>query len=149
VGESVTQEADRLVSDDRQSDYGHPLDNFGGVNEAAKALGLDPTASPENHALYMILVKISRQVNRPKRDNLVDIAGYAKTADLVIAERERRAYVPSEHRYPEGDEAPLNNLVAEEKLEVLQSLYRRNPERFEAEIGIYLTPERRRAVTGG
>ena len=35
----------------------------------------------------MIGVKISRETHRPKRDNLVDIAGYAQTV-AMIRERE-------------------------------------------------------------
>lgn len=32
----------------------------------------------------MIAVKISRECHRPKRDNRVDIAGYAEVLDMVI-----------------------------------------------------------------
>jgi len=34
--------------------------------------------------------KISREVNRPKRDNIVDGAGYFETLDMVKNERFRR-----------------------------------------------------------
>ena len=88
--ETILQEADRLVSDDRREDYGHPLDDFGRVTRMAHALWGRGPETEEEHAMYMILVKLARQVNRAKRDNLVDIAGYAKTLDLVIAERARR-----------------------------------------------------------
>ena len=88
--ETILQEADRLVSDDRREDYGHPLDDFGRVTRMAHALWGRGPETEEEHAMYMILVKLARQVNRAKRDNLVDIAGYAKTLDLVISERARR-----------------------------------------------------------
>jgi hypothetical protein len=32
----------------------------------------------------MIGVKMSRECNRPKRDNRVDLAGYAETLDMVV-----------------------------------------------------------------
>lgn len=89
--ESILQEADRLVSTDRQDDYGHPLDDFGKVSSMALALWGRGPETPEEHALYMVLVKVARESTRHKRDNLVDIAGYTKTLDLVLEERERRA----------------------------------------------------------
>ena len=88
--ESVAAEADRIVSTDRGADYGHPLDDFGKIIRAAEGLGIGHPHTEEEHAIYMILVKLSREVNHGKRDNRVDICGYAKTLDMVIEERERR-----------------------------------------------------------
>jgi len=90
MSESVCQEADRLVSTDRQDVYGHPLDDFGKTARIWSAiLGCDVTE--EQVALCMIGVKVSRLCNTPDhRDSLVDIAGYAKTHDLVTEERRRR-----------------------------------------------------------
>lgn len=90
IKESVLQEADRLVSTDRQQDYGHPLDDFTKTAKMWSAV-LGQEVSPEQVPLCMILVKISRETNRHKRDNLVDIAGYAKTLKLVVNEKEKRS----------------------------------------------------------
>jgi hypothetical protein len=38
----------------------------------------------------MCCVKLSRQVNAPKRDNMVDLAGYAETVQWCLDEREAR-----------------------------------------------------------
>ncbi len=38
----------------------------------------------------MVGVKISREVNTHKRDNLVDAAGYLRTLEMLIDERARR-----------------------------------------------------------
>lgn len=88
--ETILQEADRIVSHDRGQDYGHPLDDFSKTALMWSAIfGID--VQPEQVPLAMIAVKISRELNRPKRDNLVDVAGYAKTLDMVHEERARRA----------------------------------------------------------
>jgi hypothetical protein len=88
--ETILQEADRIVSHDRGNDYGHPLDDFSKTALMWSAIfGID--VQPEQVPLAMIAVKISRELNKPKRDNLVDVAGYAKTLDMVHEERARRA----------------------------------------------------------
>ncbi len=91
MSETILQEAQRLTGGDRNADYGHPLDDFGKVTGMALALWGRGPQTPEEHALYMVLVKIAREVNRPKRDNRVDGCGYFQTLDMIIAERARRA----------------------------------------------------------
>lgn len=87
--DSVLLEAQGLVHGDRGADYGHPLDDFSRTAAMWSAiLGFPVTA--EQVGLCMIAVKISRQCNASKRDNLVDISGYAETVQMVIDERKRR-----------------------------------------------------------
>lgn len=86
---SVLLEANDLVHGDRQADYGHPLDDFTKTAAMWSAI-LGTTVTAEQVGLCMCAVKISRQANRPKRDNLVDLAGYAETVQMVIEERYRR-----------------------------------------------------------
>jgi hypothetical protein len=87
--ENVLEEANRLVSNDRGPDYGHPYDDF---SRAAKiwsaVLGIEVT--PEQVGLCQIGTKIAREVNKPKRDNKTDIAGYARCLELIEERRERR-----------------------------------------------------------
>ena len=89
--ETILQEAQRLVHGDRGADYGHPLDDFAKVSGMAMALWGRGPQTPEEHAIYMVLVKIAREANRPKRDNRVDGCGYFQTLDMIIAARARRA----------------------------------------------------------
>jgi hypothetical protein len=82
--QSICEIADSLVSSDRQADYGHPFDNFTDIGRVwGMQLGL-PDIPPETVGLMMVGVKLARQKYRPKRDNLIDICGYAKTTDMVL-----------------------------------------------------------------
>ena len=88
--ESILLEAERLTNGDRNEDYGHPLDDF--TKTAVMwgvIIGADVTA--EHIALCMVALKISRELNKPKRDNLVDGAGYFNCLHKLHEERERRA----------------------------------------------------------
>ena len=85
--ETILEEAQRLVHGDRGDDYGHPFDDFSKTAKIWEGL-LGCEVSPEQVALCMIGVKMSRQVNKPKRDNVVDMAGYAETLQMVVERRQ-------------------------------------------------------------
>jgi len=79
-----------LVNKERMEDYGHPLDHFS--KTAAFAGQINGCPDPQlRHALYMISDKIARLCNSPEHlDSWIDIAGYARTAVMILDERERR-----------------------------------------------------------
>jgi hypothetical protein len=80
--ESALQEAQRLVHGNRGDDYGHPADDFTRTGRMWGAiLDRDDVPAPLV-GLCMAAVKISREVHRPKRDNRVDLAGYAETVEM-------------------------------------------------------------------
>lgn len=91
---NVLEEADRITSGARQADYGHPR-----VNHARTALlwsawlyarGFDVSLTPEDVCWLNVLQKMSRQINAPKRDNLVDVCGYVRNVER-LSEREGQA----------------------------------------------------------
>ena len=88
--EDVAGYAARLVSDDRQYEYGHPLDN---LDRAARIWGviLGTEVTAEQVALCMVGMKIARQVHKAKPDTVVDIIGYALTLHMVEVERAKRS----------------------------------------------------------
>jgi len=83
---SILTEAIEVSGESRQRDYGHPLINheriaaFWNVQIANK---LKAPIEPREVALMMIALKLAREVNTPKRDNLVDIVGYVNCVDLI------------------------------------------------------------------
>lgn len=86
---SVLSEAYEIVHGRRGEDYGHPLDNHTRT-AAFWSTYLGKTITPEDVCWLNILQKISREMNRPTRDNLVDTAGYVANIEMVQLERERR-----------------------------------------------------------
>lgn len=92
-GESILQEAQRLTHGARNKDYGHPLDDYtrtAAMVSAMLAHKLKEPLTAAEMALAMVCVKMSRQVNAPKRDNMVDAAGYAWVSHACLEELERR-----------------------------------------------------------
>lgn len=88
--ETILQEAQRLVHGNRRADYGHPADDYGRTGRMWGAiLGL-PDIDPRLCALMMAAMKISRDVNKSKRDNRTDLAGYAECADMIAQRQETR-----------------------------------------------------------
>lgn len=90
---SILLEAEKLINGDRRADYGHPLDDYtrtAGLFNAAFGDKIKSPFTAEDLILVMVLVKISRQRNLPKRDNLVDACGYLGCIELCEKEREKR-----------------------------------------------------------
>ena len=93
--QDIADYAVRLVSGDRQNDYGHPLDDFTRAGKIWEAI-LGVPVSAEQVALCMVGVKIAREVNRQKIDNTIDGIGYFLTLSMVQQERAERERVKSQ-----------------------------------------------------
>lgn len=82
---SILTEAAEVTSGDRNQAYGHALPNhrdigygWTGILRAKKILTGDKEIDPATCALMMAWLKIARECHAHKRDNMVDLAGYAK-----------------------------------------------------------------------
>lgn len=72
------------VTTKRGAVYGHPADNFKRI-AALQALVAECPIPEVRHALDMICVKLARVVETPDHlDSYIDIAGYARTALMVL-----------------------------------------------------------------
>tara|TARA_R110000782_G_scaffold254827_1_gene343318 strand:+ start:853 stop:1422 length:570 start_codon:yes stop_codon:yes gene_type:complete len=86
--ESICEEAQRIQGGDRQQDYGSPAKNFQDIADLWSAylkvaLDVDIAIKARDVAHMSILMKVSRNVHKPKRDNWVDMAGYAQCGGKV------------------------------------------------------------------
>lgn len=82
ANEDVLEEALRITRGDRQAQYGPPDQDFQRTAAMWTALkGVEFTA--KEVAMFMIALKLSRQTHQDKRDNWVDIAGYARCGSLI------------------------------------------------------------------
>ena len=83
---TILDEAKSAVYGGRQADYGTVTQNFGTIAKLWSAV-LKQEITPEQVGLCMVQVKVARQMYRPKRDNLVDGAGYFATLEKMENEK--------------------------------------------------------------
>ena len=80
--QNILEEANDLVSGDRNARYGHPQVAFSQIGRMwTEIVGVPVSA--EQVALCLIAMKLCRQIQKPKHDNLVDMAGYARTIEML------------------------------------------------------------------
>lgn len=93
-GAETILEAYRLITNDRNNSYGHPLDDYQKtVNIFHAMTGVELTA--EQGVLFMVAVKLSRLNHNLTQgvlhqDSLIDAAGYLGCLSMIDAERQRR-----------------------------------------------------------
>lgn len=84
MAESILTEASRIVNGDRATDYGSPTEGYGRMAALWSAYLGVPISAKDCVALF-ILAKLSREKGKHKRDNLVDLAGYAEVMNKIEA----------------------------------------------------------------
>ena len=73
---TILDEAKAIVEGSRQSDYGDPVESFDRIAKTASMITGKDLSSKECCAVLMA-VKVVRESFRHKRDNLIDLCGYA------------------------------------------------------------------------
>jgi hypothetical protein len=92
--ETILEEAARIVSGDRNDQYGDPQDDLGYIGRKWAATleahtGVAFSDIPAHIvALMMIDLKTSRLAFKMKRDSLVDVVGYALCAEASVPPQE-------------------------------------------------------------
>lgn len=109
MSENILQEADRITSKDRRVAYGPVGPDFQRIAELWTAHLREKLTAPitaEDYGVMMILMKTARFSYGKSRDSLVDVAGFARTLELLQEEQ-----TPVKHLlYPEGHPQFTGNL---------------------------------------
>lgn len=91
---NIAQEAIEIVNGARRNHYGTPLDNhtrtaefWSTYVENAMKKGY---LSAEDVCYMMMLVKIARAMEKDKRDNGVDIVGYALNVEIIKQQKDEK-----------------------------------------------------------
>jgi hypothetical protein len=86
----IIDEAKRLVSKDRESDYGNKRKSHENVAKLWSAY-LNIEITPHDAAILMCLLKIARtQLGKNRIDNYVDLVGYAAIAGELSKEEDKQ-----------------------------------------------------------
>jgi hypothetical protein len=86
---TLLEEADSIVNGERARSYGHPADNHACTAALWTAFlrrkyGVSDLALTAEDVCWLnILQKVSREANCPKKDNVLDVVGYALNLDMV------------------------------------------------------------------
>ena len=89
---TILEEAAAVTSGDRQQTYGAPAASHRSIAAlwnvylAGRRNPVGPIDAADV-ARMMILVKLARDAYSPQRDNLVDIAGYARCLEQIMGAR--------------------------------------------------------------
>lgn len=90
---TMLQQAEDTINGPRQTDYGDKLTNFSQISMMVQGLLApkllpDSRITPEDIAMIMMLVKMSRLAKTPDHyDSILDIAGYAGCYDHIQKDR--------------------------------------------------------------
>ena len=95
----VLSEADRLISGDRDDDYGTPYLNHLRIAQLWSAY-LQQQISPEQVAMCQVLVKVARSMESFKEDNFIDGAGYFAIACELAEIKDRQDKTLTSEKWP-------------------------------------------------
>jgi hypothetical protein len=85
----ILQDAEYLINNDREKDYGHPKINHGRIADLWSVV-LERKIEPHEVALCMALVKVSRLVQTSDHeDSYVDAAAYLAIAGELATEEDK------------------------------------------------------------
>lgn len=86
---SILSEAEEIVNGSRHSDYGDANESFSRIATIASVM-TGKELSPEDCCAVMMAVKLVRESFNHKRDNLVDLCGYAHIMNEIVESEKKK-----------------------------------------------------------
>ena len=81
--QSILAEAQEILRGSRQSDYGDAANNFERIASIVNSVYPELDITSEQCCMVLIAVKLIREGYKHKRDNLVDLCGYAEIMNRI------------------------------------------------------------------
>lgn len=127
--ENILQEADRITQGDRRQAYGSVKEDFTRISGMWSALLANKLKAPitaHEYTLMMILMKVSRSWYSEGRDSLVDIAGFARTGEMLAEDSKPKLLDPIDE--PDTSlQDQYEQMVGDLKERVNKSIYAETP----------------------
>ena len=86
IKDNIAHEAVKILSGDRNVDYGSYIESFNKISTVASILA-GKTITEEDCAKVLMAVKLVRESYKHKRDNLVDLVAYSVILNDLEDER--------------------------------------------------------------
>lgn len=84
---NILKTADEIINGERRASYGNANESFSNIAKAWSII-LKIEVTKEQVDLCMMMLKIVRESNKHKKDNLTDICGYAQLLDNMYIEEQ-------------------------------------------------------------
>tara|TARA_Y100001951_G_scaffold99054_1_gene100574 strand:- start:780 stop:1130 length:351 start_codon:yes stop_codon:yes gene_type:complete len=95
IAQELLDEAKKLISGNRQKDYGEKLANHQNIADFW-SIFLKKKITPHDVAICMALVKVARLMHQHKKDSYIDMAAYAAIAGEIEARTDKDRSFESE-----------------------------------------------------
>jgi hypothetical protein len=98
---SILSEASEVIYGDREETYGHPAVNLENIAEQwslyiQQRYGAQFQLEADDVCWMMVQLKMARQMNASKRDNLVDAAGYIALIERIEDHEKEQGHATTE-----------------------------------------------------